>query len=222
MGAIVEFASNGKTAQGYLALPEGNGPGVVLIQEWWGLNDHIKDVADRLAAQGYVVLAPDLYHGEITTEPDEALKKLMALDIERAGRDMSGAVAYLRAHDRVAPKKIGSVGFCMGGNLALLLATITEVDAAVGFYPAPRTQPDWSKTTAPVQLHIGEHDNAPSPEMAQEIADGVKAAGQDLEMFVYEGAGHAFFNDTRPGIYVPDAAKLAWERLLGFFGKYLR
>jgi carboxymethylenebutenolidase len=221
LGEIVEFASNGKTANGYLALPAATGPGVVLVQEWWGLNDHIKDVADRFAAEGFVVLAPDVYHGEVTKEPDEAMKLLMALDIDQTGRDMGGAAAFLREHDRVAPKKVGSVGFCMGGNLALLLATITKLDAAVGFYPAPRTQPEWSKTTAPVQLHIGQQDNAPSPEMAEAIAEGVRSAGQDLEMYVYEGAGHAFFNDTREEAYKPDAAKQAWERTLAFFRKNL-
>jgi carboxymethylenebutenolidase len=222
VGEMVEFASNGKSAQGYLARPNGTGPGVVVIQEWWGLNDHVKDVADRFAAQGFVALAPDLYHGEVTKEPDEAGKLLMAMDIDRAAKDMSGAVAYLRASSAVEPKKVGTVGFCMGGNLALLLATVAQVEAAVAFYPYPRTQPDFSKTTSNVLLHIAEEDQAPSPEMAREIAKQVEASGHSVEVHTYPSADHAFFNDTRADAYKPDAAKLAWERTIAFFNSNLR
>jgi carboxymethylenebutenolidase len=222
MGEIVEFASNGKTAQGYLALPRGNGPGIVLIQEWWGLNDHIKDVADRFAAEGYVVVAPDVYHGKEAKEPDEAAKLLMELDMENAGRDMVGAANFLRGHERVEPKKIGSVGFCMGGMLALMLGTLTDIDAAVGFYPAPCTQPDWSKSKAPALIHAGSEDTAPSPEMVDDIAGKIRAAGRSAEVHLYEDAHHAFFNDTRPHIYDPAHAKAAWERTLAFFEKNLR
>jgi carboxymethylenebutenolidase len=222
VGEIVEFASNGKSAQGYLALPEGNGPGIVVIQEWWGLVDHVKDLCDRFAAEGFVALAPDLYHGKATTEPDEAGKLLMSMDIERAGKDMGGAVDYLLAHGRVQPKKIGTVGFCMGGNLALLLATLKPVDAAVAFYPYPRTEPNFANIKANVLLHIAENDQAPTPEMAAKIVQQVGAAGKKAEMFVYPGTDHAFFNDTRPEAYVPDAAKQAWQRTLDFFRENLK
>src|SRR5438552_5825365 len=121
MGEMVEFPSNGTSAEGYLATPAGgSGPGVVVIQEWWGLVPHIKDVADRFAAAGFVALAPDLYHGESTTEPDEAGKKMMAMNIEKAAKDMSGAVDAVAERSSNAAK-IGVVGFCMGGGLALLL-----------------------------------------------------------------------------------------------------
>src|SRR5580704_10513960 len=135
MGEIVEFASNGSTAQGYLAVPDsGSGPGVVVIQEWWGLVEHIKTVADRMAAEGFVALVPDLYHGQTTKEPDEAGKLLMTLNIERAGRDMSGAVDYLVS--RSTGDGVGVMGFCMGGALALLLGTLRPdaVKAVVPFY----------------------------------------------------------------------------------------
>ncbi|MGH2812330.1 MAG: dienelactone hydrolase family protein, partial [Actinomycetota bacterium] len=131
MGEILEFPSNGKTCSGYFSAPSSPGPGVVVIQEWWGLVPHIKEVADRFAGEGFVALAPDLYGGEATQEPDEANKKMMDLKLEQAARDLSGAVDYLRNHDQVNPKKVGSVGFCMGGALSIWLATIKPVDACV-------------------------------------------------------------------------------------------
>src|SRR5829696_4149867 len=122
-GTMVEFRGNGRTSPGYLVAPtDGRGPGVVVVQEWWGLVDHIKDVADRFAADGFVALAPDLYHGAQAQSPDEAEKLRMALDVARAGGDLRGAAAYLLAHDAVRPKKVGVVGFCMGGQLALFAA----------------------------------------------------------------------------------------------------
>src|ERR671927_279975 len=111
---MIEFKSNGGTTRGYLAVPEsGKGPGVIVIQEWWGLVPHIKDVADRFAAEGFVALAPDLYHGRATTSPDEAGKLMMALDIEQTEKDLRGAINYLLAHESVTSNKVGTVGFCM-------------------------------------------------------------------------------------------------------------
>ena len=118
---VIDAESNGGTAPGYLATPEsGSGPGLVVIQEWWGLNDHIKDVADRFAAEGYVALAPDLYHGKVTDEPDEAGKEMMALNLAQAAKDLSGAVELVR--EKSGSDKIGVTGFCMGGGLTLTLA----------------------------------------------------------------------------------------------------
>ncbi|MDZ7732093.1 MAG: dienelactone hydrolase family protein [Acidimicrobiia bacterium] len=123
MGEMVEFPSNGSTATGYLAVPDrGSGPGVLVIQEFWGLVDHIKDVCERFAAEGFVALAPDLYHGETTDEPDEAGKLMMALNLDRAIRDLGGAADFLAGHDAVTSSKLGVTGFCMGGGLALALA----------------------------------------------------------------------------------------------------
>src|SRR3954469_13413784 len=164
MGEIVEFPSNGTTGQGYLATPSsGSGPGVVVIQEWWGLVPHIKDVCDRFAAEGFTALAPDLYHGQSTTEPDEAGKLMMALNIDEAAKDMGGAVDYLKASDAVRGEGVGVVGFCMGGGLALLLATQRpdDIKACVPFYgviPWESASPDWSKLDCPVQGHFAEQD----------------------------------------------------------------
>jgi carboxymethylenebutenolidase len=220
MGEMVEFASNGGTAHGYLATPEGSGPGVVVIQEWWGLVSHIKDVADRFAAEGFVALAPDLYHGRSTTEPDEANKLLMNMQMEQAAKDMSGAVAYLKGRDEVAPKKVGVIGFCAGGGLALKLAGITDVDACAPFYaffvPDEATV---ASLTMPVQGHFAEHDQ--STEGAEPLFSKLREAGRDAEFFVYPGTEHAFFNDDRPGVHDEAASAQAWDRVLTFFRKHL-
>ena len=136
-GSMVQFPTNGHTCDGYLSVPHsGSGPGLIVIQEWWGLVDHIKTLADRFAAEGFVALAPDLYHGERTTSPDQAGKLLMALNIAEAGKDMRGAAEYLRASGAVKPKKVGILGFCMGGQLALFAGQEYPdvIDAVVDFY----------------------------------------------------------------------------------------
>lgn len=215
MGEMVEFASNGTWCTGYLASPDGTGPGVVVIQEWWGLVDHIKDLCNRFAAEGFVALAPDLYHGVATTEPDEAGKHLMALQIERAGKDMAGAVDFLLDHDKVAPKAVGATGFCAGGTLALHLASIKPIGACAPFYPYPFVEyPDLSTITGKVQLHVAEHDQGPTVAQAKDLADKL---GERGELFVYEGADHAFMNDTRPETHRPDAAAQAWQRMIELF-----
>ena len=220
MGEMVEFASNGATAQGYLAMPaDGAGPGVVVIQEWWGLVDHIRDVCDRLAAEGFTALAPDLYHGVTTHEPDEAGKKLMELDIERAARDMGGAVDFLLGSGATEGTKVGTVGFCMGGGLALVLAARrgAQVGAAVPFYGVfAHGQPDLSAIKAPVLGHFGSDDASTPPEAIQRLEEALRAAGVEVTFHHYEGADHAFFNDTRPEVYAPEHAATAWARTLEF------
>jgi carboxymethylenebutenolidase len=227
MGEMVEFPSNGGTVGGYLAAPEvGAGPGLVVIQEWWGLVDHIKEVCDRFAAEGFSALAPDLYHGETTKEPDEARKLLLALDLERAARDMAGAVDFLTGHDAVRGRGVGVVGFCMGGGLALWLATLRpdEVRAVVPYYgviPWEAAQPDWQRLAAAVQGHYGENDSSASPDHVRTLEDQLRQVGADVEMFIYPNAGHAFFNDTRPEAFNEDAARQAWIRTLEFLRKHL-
>jgi carboxymethylenebutenolidase len=222
MGEIVEFPSNGSTAQGYLAVPEsGTGPGVVVIQEWWGLVGHIKDVADRLAAQGFVALVPDLYHGQTTTEPDEAGKLLMSLNMEQAAKDMSGAVDYVAAHSSSDGDGVGVIGFCMGGALALLLGTLRpdKVKAVVPFYGivgGPMPEPDWSQMTAAVQGHYAEHDDFAGPAAVEKLKNELGNRGITVEMYLYPGTEHAFFNDTRPEVHDPEASARAWERAIGF------
>jgi carboxymethylenebutenolidase len=220
MGEIVEFPSNGTTGQGYLALPAaGSGPGVVVIQEWWGLVDHIKDVCERLAGEGFVALAPDLYHGDKTKEPDEAGKLMMALNMDKAAKDMSGAVDLVR--DKSSGRGIGVIGFCMGGGLALLLGCQRPdaVKAVVPFYgviPWEAAQPDWSKMTAAVQGNYAEKDDSAGPAMVAKLEKELSEAGVEVEMYLYPGTEHAFFNDTRPEVYEAEASQLAWDRAVAF------
>ena len=227
MGEMVEFPSNGTTVGGYLATPEvGAGPGLVVIQEWWGLVDHIKEVCDRFAGEGFTALAPDLYHGVKAKEPDEAAKLMMALDLEGAARDMAGAVDFLAGHEAVRGRGVGVVGFCMGGGLALWLATLRsdQVRAVVTFYgviPWEAAQPDWSRLAAAVQGHFGEDDASASPDHARALEEELKQVGVDVEMFIYPNASHAFFNDSRPEAYNEEAARQAWIRTLEFLRKHL-
>ncbi len=221
-GTIVEFKSNGGKSSGYLAVPpSGKGAGVIVIQEWWGLVPHIKKVADRFAAAGYVALAPDLYHGRAATEPDEARKLMMELQIGQAGKDMSGAVAYLRSHSAVTPKKVGCIGFCMGGGMTLYLASMGVIDAAAPFYGVlSKASPHWRGVKCPIQGHYAEHDGATDGLPLLKVA--LKKAGKQAEFFIYPGTQHAFFNDERPQVYNAPAAKLSWERTLTFFAMNLK
>ena len=223
MGEDVEFVSNDSTVGGYLApAADGAGLGVVVIQEWWGLVPHIRDVCDRLAAEGFTALAPDLYHGRTvaTDEPDEAAMMAMALDLERAAGEMAQAGEYLAAHDSVRGKGLGVIGFCIGGGLALFLATVRPdlVKAAVPFYgilPRDR-EPDWSRLEAAVEGHYAEDDDMAGPQVASDLEDRLTTLGKEVRMFVYPGTHHAFFNDTRPEVYDADAARQAWIRTLEF------
>jgi carboxymethylenebutenolidase len=219
VGEMVEFASNGKTSRGYLATPEGGakGPGVVVIQEWWGLTDHIKRVADRFANEGFVALAPDLYDGRVVDEPDEAGKAMMELDMERAGKDMAGAVDYLVEHPRVEPRKVGTVGFCMGGTLAMMLATLRPVDAVVDYYGGPlKGQLEVQKIKGAVLGHFAGKDDWASPVRARELLDRLHRLGIQADFYTYPQSEHAFFNDDRPEVHDPRASALSWERTIDF------
>jgi carboxymethylenebutenolidase len=216
---MVSFPSNGSTAEGYLATPAaGRGPGVVVIQEWWGLNDNIKQIADRFAAEGFVALAPDLYHGKLTAEPDEAQKLMMSFNMQQAAKDMSGAYDLLKNH-AASTGKIGSVGFCMGGGLSLTLATLRPIDACVVYYGV--AEPDVSKLQGPVLMHFAQNDAWASPDAGKRMADRIKDAGQKVELHVYPGTEHAFFNDTRAEVYNEQAARQSWDRTLAFYRQHL-
>lgn len=229
MGETVEFPSNGSSASGYLApSATGSSPGVLVIQEWWGLVPQIKGVADRLAAEGFTALAPDLYHGEIAehTEMDKAGRLMSSLPPDRAARDMGGAIDFLLGHAATSTEKVGVVGFCMGGALALLLATKRPdaVKAVVPFYGVigwPAEQPDWNNLAAAVQGHYAENDEFASPDKVAALEAQLNELGKDVEIFTYPGTEHAFFNDTRPEVYDADAAKQAWERTTAFFRQRL-
>ena len=149
-GKMVEFPTNGRTTQGYLATPAaGKGPGILVIQEWWGLVPHIKSVCDRFAAEGFSALAPDMYHGKTASEPDEAGKLFMALNIAQAEKDLAGAAKYLASHSSTS--KLGAVGFCMGGQLALFAGcTQPSIGAVVDFYGVhPNVTPDYTRLSGP-------------------------------------------------------------------------
>jgi carboxymethylenebutenolidase len=221
----VQFESNGATAPGYLAVPEtGRGPATVVLQEWWGVEDHIRSVCDRFAGEGFLALAPDLYRGKTAEQPDEAQQLMMALSMDQAEKDMRGAVDYLAGHEGFEGKGVGSVGFCLGGGLSVWAASANPKVAAVAsyYYVLPHGKPDFSKIRAPVLGHFGTADEFVSVEAAKALEAEMRDAGVDAHFEFYEGAGHAFFNDTnRLGTYDPDAAALSWQRTIEFFRKNL-
>ena len=224
MGEMVRFPMNGVSGGGYLAVPaSGTGPGVVVIQEWWGLVDHIKTVADRLAAVGFVALAPDFYDGQTTSSPDEAGKLMMALNIDEAEKKLRGAVDYLLSRDEVTATRVGTVGFCMGGQLSLSAACANaKVGACVDFYGIhPNVKPDLSALQAPVLGFFAEKDGFVTPDAARQLERDLKAAGKDVEITVFEGADHAFFNDTRAEVYHDAYAKQCWDRMVTFYRQHL-
>lgn len=224
-GSMTDFPSPAGTTSAYVSYPEtGSGPGLIVIQEWWGLVPHIHDLADRFADAGFVSLAPDLYHGKVAGSPDEARKFSMALNVPRAAGEISAAAAHLLAVDAVAPKKVGVVGFCMGGALALYAATEHPdvIAACVDFYgvhSAVKIEPDHLRV--PVLAHFGNDDplvtKGDAPALMQRLSD----AGKFVDTYYYD-AGHSFFNDTRPTAYNADAAALAWDRTLAFLRDALR
>ncbi len=216
----VTFPSNGGTAHGYLAVPEsGSGPGLIVIQEWWGLTDHIADVCNRFAREGFVVLAPDLYGGHTAHSEEEATSLAGQLSPARAVQDLSGAVDYLLARPSVAGDAVGVVGFCMGGSFVLHLAARAgeKVAAAVVFYGMFRGDENFSAVRAAVQGHFGEQDQGISPGQARSVMENVRTqAGVPVQVHFYK-AGHAFFNDENLlGTYNEDLAKLAWSRTVNF------
>jgi carboxymethylenebutenolidase len=229
MAEMVEFRSNGQTASGYLATPPGgSGPGVLVIQEWWGLDPDIKKTADRLAAAGFVALAPDLYHGEVAAhhEMDKAGKLMQSLPPDRAARDMSGAVDYLASHAAVTSKGIGVVGFCMGGMLSFIIAANRgdKVKAVVPFYGFPQgtMEPDWSKLTASISGHMAERDDYFPPASAHALEAKLRAMGKTVTLTVHPGTGHAFMGPHN-ALGTLDAALAAqiWPEVVTFLKETL-
>jgi carboxymethylenebutenolidase len=224
MAETVQFKSNGHTASGYLVRPAaGKGPGVLVIQEWWGLDSGIKEMTDRLGSAGFVALAPDLYHGQLAghTEMDKASKLMQSLPPDRAGRDMSGAVDYLSSHPAVTGTGIGVVGFCMGGMLAFLIAANRpdKVKAVVPFYGFPQgpAEPDWSTLTAAISGHMAERDDFFSPAAARALEAKLRGMGKSVTLKVHPGSGHAFMA-THNALGTHDAALAArvWPEAVAF------
>ena len=222
-GKMVDFPSNGSTTHGYLATPaSGKGPGILVIQEWWGLVGHIKSVADRFAAEGFTALAPDMYHGQTASEPDGAAQVLLGLgDVERH-EQLAGAAAYLAQQSTGA--KIGAVGFCMGGQLALFAATVNpNVGATVNFYGIhPNVKPDYTKLSGPVLGLFAEKDGFVTPQVARDTDAAIKKAGKVSEIHIYPNVDHAFFNDENKAAYNKAAADDAWRRTLAHFRQHLK
>jgi carboxymethylenebutenolidase len=220
---MIEFPSNGQSTPGYLARPDDGQqyPAVVVIQEWWGLVPHIKEVAERLAAEGYIALAPDLYYGQTADEPDEARKLKMAMDRDRAVAEIGAAARYLKAMDSVNPKRVGVVGWCLGGGLSLSAAAENgDIAAAVCFYGQPLSEADTARLRVPILGLFASEDHGISVADVQAFEEELDRHGVPHEIHVYDGVHHAFFNDTRP-VYDPAAAEDAWRRTLGWFQTYL-
>ncbi len=218
MGEMVTFASNGGTCEGYLA--DGGGPGVMVIQEWWGLVPHIRDVADKFAAEGFTALAPDLYHGQSSSEPDEAGKLMMGLELAHAAKDLSGGVDMLR--ERTGRSDIGVVGYCMGGGLALVLAcqrpdAVAAVAPYYGVIPWPTAQPSWSDLRARVVGEYAELDDFAGPDAVRSLESQLRGLGKDATLHIHARCQHAFFNDSRPEVFDEDAAAIAFARTVDLF-----
>ncbi len=223
-GEMITFSSNGGTTSSYLVLPkQGQGPGVVVIQEWWGLVPHIKNIADRFAEAGFLALAPDLYHGKATKSPDEAGKLMMAMSIDQSERDLAGAVTYLKSHPRNSSSKVGTVGFCMGGALSLYAASKNnDVSACVIYYGGhPKVQPDLPGLEAPILGLYAERDGFVTVASVRDLERKLVGLGKEYEFHIYPGVDHGFFNDERTDVYNKAAAEDAWKRTVDFFRKIL-
>jgi carboxymethylenebutenolidase len=212
---------NGTTTPGYLAVPEGDGPfpGVIVVQEWWGLEDHIKDVAERFAREGFAAFAPDLYHGKVTAEPDEAMKMMMSLDMLRATEELVAATDWLASQPYIQGRGIGAIGFCMGGGLALSLACASpHIKAVAPFYGATPDPPDKvASINGPVFAVYAEHDDFFGPPVREALREALTKHGKQFTIETYPGTSHAFFNDTRPEVHNPEASKDAWSRVIELF-----
>jgi carboxymethylenebutenolidase len=224
-GQVVKLEQLERELLAYQALPEEDGPwpGVVVIQEWWGLDDHIRSIANRFAVEGFAAIAPDLYYGVVTSEPDEARKQRMALDWDHALAVIQGSIDYLVALDHVEPKSVGVTGFCMGGGLTWHAASkLRHVGAAVPFYGGGPEMSDEEVAgiKVPVLAIFGELDRGVSPEVAARRAAQMDRAGVSHQTVIYPGAEHAFFNDTRRA-YHSQAAASAWQKMCKLFREVL-
>jgi carboxymethylenebutenolidase len=230
MAETVEFKSNGSTASGYLVKPPaGSGPGVLVIQEWWGLDSGIKEMAERLGKAGFVALAPDLYHGQLAQhdEMDKAAHLMQSMPPDRAGRDMSGAIDYLAGHSAVTSQSVGVVGFCMGGLLSFIIAANRpdKVKAVVPFYGFPQgpSEPDWSKLSATISGHMAEHDNHFPADAARALEAKLQGMGKKVTLKVHPGTGHAFMGPHNAlGTLNETLAAQIWPEVVSFLKDSVR
>ncbi len=226
--ATVKYLSGSVSMKAFVAAPMTNEkkPAIIVIQEWWGLTDHIKDIAKRFAAEGYVAIAPDLYSRlghALTTDPTEAGKLMNALKQEDGLKDLQATVTYIKSVPEVDRMRIGVTGFCMGGSYALLLPCVnSDIKAAVPFYgQVPNPDRPLQQLSAPVLYFYGEDDGWITKADVQRLAAAFKKHGKVGEIKTYPGAPHAFFRDNDPSVYRPEAAKDAWARTKAFFKKHL-
>jgi carboxymethylenebutenolidase len=224
----VKYLSGTVSMKAFVAAPvvDEKRPAIIVIQEWWGLTDHIKDIAKRYAAEGYVAIAPDLYSRmghALTTDPTEAGKLMNALKQEDGLKDLNATVSYIKSAPEVDRTRIGVTGFCMGGSYALLLPCVNaDIKAAVPFYgQVPNPDRPLEKLSAPVLYFYGEDDGWITKADVQRLAAAFKKHGKVGEIKTYPGAPHAFFRDSDPSVYRPEAAKDAWDRTKAFFKKHL-
>lgn len=222
-GRMIEVNMNSGPAQAYLveAGEGGSGPALIVIHEWWGLNEHIKDISRRFADEGFTVLAPDLYGGKVTKDAEEAAKLMQGLDEDRAIETLNSAVAYLKAGN--SGRAVGVTGFCMGGSFALLLACRNEdIKAAAPFYGDVPAEEELKKLSAPILFIGAENDPWITQEKMNHLKQTLAKYGKDGVVKIYEGVGHAFFNDTRPDAYDKQAAEDAWQRVTQFLSQHLK
>jgi carboxymethylenebutenolidase len=222
----VSYKSGEETVSGFLALPDGGGKhaAIVVIHEWWGLNDQVKEDTQKLAAEGYVALAVDLYRGKVATTADEAHELMRGVPDDRGIRDLEAAFAYLAARPDVKPGKIGSVGWCMGGGWSIKLAMSEPKLAAcaVNYGSLPTEASSIAKIEAPVLGNFGADDRGITPDSVRAFDAAMKAAGKPVDVKIYDGAGHAFENPNNKDGYRPQAAEDAWSRMDAFFKKTLQ
>lgn len=206
-----------------LAVPEtaGPSPGVIVVHEWHGLNDGIKTLAERFATEGFVAIAPDLYHGEIATDDARAAELMQQLSTSAAMEDIAAAVKTLKESPQ-SNKKVGVVGFCMGGAMAFAAAvSVDDIECAVPFYGIPiEAYWDPKKVRVPLMAHFAKNDGWAKADRAVEFAEGVRANGGSMELHLYD-AGHAFMRVGDARAYHPESAGLAWARTLEFLRRQL-
>lgn len=222
----VQFKSGDDTISGFLAAPEGPGkrPALVVIHEWWGLNDWVKEQTEKFAEQGYVALAVDLYRGKSASDPSGAHELMRALPQDRAVRDMQAAFAYLGSRADVSPNRIGAVGWCMGGGLALQLAIHQpHLAACVVNYGALPTDPnDLALIAAPILGNFGADDHGITADDVKAFETALQKRGKFINAKIYDGAGHAFENPNNSSGYRAEAAADAWKRTIEFFNAILK
>ncbi|MGV3618946.1 MAG: dienelactone hydrolase family protein [Fimbriimonas sp.] len=225
-GETIHFSNGSEQVRAYLSpSATGSGPGVIVIQEWWGLVPHIMDIADRFAEAGFTALAPDLFGGESTTDPDDAATLMQALGIANTEAILRKAILTLMTHPATVPNDgVGIVGFCMGGQLAMFAAGNNPVvKATVNFYGIhPKVQPSYRDLNGPVLGIFAENDHMASPSAVEALAVELSLLEKPHEFVTYPGTDHAFFNDTRPEVYNAEAAADAWRRTIEFFNLHLR